>query len=223
MREKLRGLYLIIDPQVALGGQPLRLTTRQGRERLARITRDAIAGGARIVQWRDKAREKGLQLPDIEAIVAICREAGVPLIVNDNVDLALAAGADGVHVGQKDLPVAVVRRLVPREWIVGASTNNAAEARQAEADGADYVSVGNLFGTSSKLDTRPATLDTVREVRAAVSLPLCTIGGINETNIASVIEAGADMASVISAIVASDDPRAAAERLVAAFSKGAPA
>ena len=205
MAHTLRGLYMIIDPAVA------------GERDVLHVAREAIAGGAAIVQWRDKTREKRLQLADVRALANICRGAGVPLIVNDDVDLALAAEADGVHVGQRDLPVAAVRRLVPDGWIVGASTNNAGEARAAKADGADYVSVGNLFGTTSKDDTRPATLATLREVKAAVGLPVCAIGGINDTNIAEVIAAGADMASVISAVTAAEDPRAAAQRLAAAF------
>lgn len=205
MREKLRGLYVIIDPAVA------------GERDVAWIAAEAIAGGARLIQWRDKLREKGLQLPGLEAIARVCRESGVPLIVNDDVDVALVAGADGVHIGQKDLPVAAVRKIVPREWIVGASTNNVAEARQAAADGADYVSVGNLFGTTSKEDTRPATLEMLHAVCAAVSVPVCGIGGINESNIRSVVDTGAAMACVISAVVAAEDPREAARRLSAAF------
>jgi len=203
MAHTLRGLYVIIDPTVA------------GERDVLHVAREAIAGGAAIVQWRDKTRGKGLQLADVRALTDICRGAGVPLIVNDDVDLALAA--DGVHVGQRDLPVAAARRLVPDGWIVGASTNNADEALSAEADGADYVSVGNLFGTTSKDDTRPATLDTLREVKAAMRVPVCAIGGVDETNIATVVAAGADMAAVISAVMAADDPRAAAQRLAATF------
>jgi thiamine-phosphate pyrophosphorylase len=137
--------------------------------------------------------------------------------VNDHVDLALAAGADGVHVGPKDLPVAAVRRIVPRDMIVGASTNNPEEARKAEADGADYVSVGRLFETGSKEDTRPATTETLRAVKAAVSVPVCAIGGINESNIDEVIAAGADMVAVISAVGGAPDPREAARRLGGRF------
>ncbi|MCH7809230.1 MAG: thiamine phosphate synthase [Chloroflexi bacterium] len=205
MAHTLRGLYVIVDPTVAGGRDVLH------------VSREAIAGGASLLQWRDKTREKGLQLADVRALADICRGAGVPLIVNDDVDLALAAEADGVHVGQRDLPVSVVRRLVPDGWIVGASTNDADEAQAAEADGADYVSVGNLFGTTSKDDSRPATLDTLREVKAAVGVPVCAIGGIDETNIAGVVAAGADMAAVISAVMRADDPRAAAQRLTDAF------
>lgn len=201
----LRGLYVIVDPNVA-GGRDI-----------VKIARDAIAGGARAIQWRDKTREKGLQLPEVEAIAAVCRGARVPLIINDDADLALAVDAAGVHVGQKDLPVLVVRRLGPFGWIVGASANDVDEARKAEVDGADYVSVGNLFGTSSKEDTRPATMETLREVKAAVRIPVCAIGGINETNVDSVIAAGADMAAVISAVVAARNPRTASQRLAARF------
>lgn len=203
--KQLRGLYVIIDFKMA------------GDRDVVRLAHEAIAGGARLIQWRDKTREKGLQLRDLEGIATTCREAGVPLIVNDDVDVALAVSADGVHVGQKDLPVAVVRRLVPDGWIVGASTNNVEEARRAEAEGASYVSVGNLFGTMSKADTRPATLETLRAVKAAVSVPVCAIGGIDESNVGDVVAAGADMACVISAVVGADDPREAARRLAAAF------
>lgn len=177
----------------------------------------ALAGGAALIQWRDKTRQKGLQLAGLRAVRDICREAAVPLIVNDDADLALVVGADGVHVGQKDLPVAEVRKIVPPAWIVGASTNNVEEARAAERDGASYVSVGNLFGSQSKHDTRPATLDVLRAVSKAVSVPVCAIGGINSDNIDSVIRAGAHMASVIAAVVSADDPREAAAELVSRF------
>ncbi len=137
--------------------------------------------------------------------------------MNDRADLALAVGADGVHVGQKDLPIKVVRHLVGSEMIVGASTNNANEARRAQADGADYVSVGRLFETGSKTDTRPASTDTIREVKIAVSLPVCAIGGINEANIDQVIAAGADMVAVISVVCSAPDPSDAARRLAGHF------
>jgi thiamine-phosphate pyrophosphorylase len=201
----LRGLYVIIDPDVA------------GDRDVAYLAREAIAGGSTLIQWRDKRREKGLQLPDLARVAEACRAAGTPLIVNDDVDVALAIGAGGVHVGQKDLPVTVVRRIVPSSWTVGVSTNNVEEARRAEADGASYVSVGNLFGTASKEDTRPATLDVLRAVKDAVSVPVCAIGGINEANLADVVAAGADMAAVISAVVSADNPQETTRRLAAAF------
>jgi thiamine-phosphate pyrophosphorylase len=206
MRNQLRGLYVIIDPEVA-----------KGRDQIE-IGREALAGGARLLQLRDKSREKGPQLPVAQGLQRLCREHEATFIVNDHVDLALAVDADGVHLGQKDLPVSVVRRLVPRKMIVGCSTNNTDEARQAEADGADYVSVGRLFPTGSKEDTRPATTDMLRAVKGAVSVPVCAIGGINETNIDEVVAAAADMAAVIAAVIAAPDVRAAARRLAARLS-----
>ncbi|MEO6196954.1 MAG: thiamine phosphate synthase [Dehalococcoidia bacterium] len=201
MPESLHGLYVIIDPALTRGRDP------------AWIASEAIAGGARLIQWRDKTREKGLQLPDLQSVLTACQETNIPLIVNDHVDLALTVGADGIHVGQKDLPIAAVRRLVPADWIVGVSTNDVAEAVHAERDGASYIAVGNLFGSQSKADTRPATLETVREVKAAVSVPVCAIGGINASNIEGVIAVGADMAAVISAVCGAEEPRQAARAM----------
>ena len=205
MREKLRGLYVIIDPELCAG--------RDETE----IARAALEGGARLLQLRDKQREKGLQLPVAAALQVVCRQHGALFFVNDHADLALAVGADGVHLGQKDLPVSAVRRIAGRELLIGCSTNNLEEARQAAADGADYVSVGRLFETGSKTDTRAATLEMLHAIKAAVRVPVCGIGGINESNIASVIDTGADMAAVISAVVAAEDVREAARRLVERF------
>jgi thiamine-phosphate pyrophosphorylase len=195
-----RGLYVIIDPEVA------------GDRSEEEIARQAIDGGARLVQLRDKQREKGLQLPVAQRLREICARADVPLIINDHLDLALAVEADGVHVGQKDLPVSIVRRLMP-EAIIGCSANNIEEALRAQADGASYVSVGRLFPTGSKADTRPATPDTLRAVKEAVDIPVAAIGGINEENIDAVLEAGADLVAVIGAVVAAPDVREASRRL----------
>lgn len=208
IRTRLHGLYVIIDPKVT-----------RGRDELD-IARQALEGGARLIQLRDKTREKGLQLPIAQALRALCRKSGALFFVNDHVDLALAVEADGVHLGQKDLPVSVVRRLVPRAMLIGCSTNDPDEAHRAERDGADYVSVGRLFPTDSKQDTRPATLDTLRAVKAAVGIPVCAIGGIDRSNIGDVIAAGADMVSVIGSVVAAEDVREAAQQLAGRFATG---
>ena len=205
MSEKLRGLYVIVDPEVA------------GTRDLVEVARQAIEGGARLVQLRDKRPEKVLQMPRARALRKLCAKMGALFIVNDHVYIAVAVKADGVHVGQKDLPLKIVRRLAPPGMLVGCSTNNAQEARRAEADGADYVSVGRLYPTGSKEDTRPATPATLREVKAAVSVPVCAIGGINESNIDEVIAAGADMAAVMAAVIAAPDVREAARRLARRF------
>jgi len=204
--ERLHGLYVILDPGVA------------GERDLIYMAREAIAGGAHLIQYRDKIREKGEQYAIAGALQALCRENGALFFMNDHVDIALAIEADGVHVGQRDLPVAVVRRIVPEAMLVGASTNNLEEARLAQADGADYVSVGRLFPTGSKEDTRSATLEMLHAVKAAIAVPVCGIGGINESNIAGVIDTGADMAAVISAVVGAEDVREATRRLAGRFS-----
>ncbi len=205
MRDRLRGLYVIIDPEVA------------GERDVVEVTRQAIEGGARLIQLRNKRPEKVLQMSLARALRRVCAQKGALFIVNDHVDIAVGVKADGVHVGQKDLPVRVARRLALPEMIVGCSTNSVEEARRAEADGADYVSVGRLFPTGSKADTRPATLEALRAVKAAVRLPLCAIGGIDESNIDEVIAAGADMAAVISAVIAAPDVREATRRLAGRF------
>ncbi len=167
-----------------------------------------------MIQWRDKTREKGLQLADARAVRALCRQHDALFMVNDHVDLALVTGAEGVHVGQKDLPVAEVRRIAPPGFIVGASTNNAHEARVAEAAGASYIAVGDLFGTASKKGTRAASPARLAAVKAAVGLPVIGIGGINAANVAEVMAAGADGIAVIGAVCAAEDPRSAAAQLV---------
>lgn len=203
----ISGLYVIVDPDACRG--------RDARE----VARLALEGGARVLQWRDKRRDKGDQLADARAIRALCRERGAMFIVNDHADLALVVDADGVHLGQKDLPIGAVRPIVGAR-VVGVSTNDADEARAAEAAGADYIAVGSIFATRSKEVTRPASLDRLREVKAAVRVPVVAIGGIDASNIASIAAAGADAAAVISAVCGADDVRAAAAELVRAFGGG---
>jgi len=202
---RIVGLYVIVDPAACAGRDAVE------------VARLALDGGATIIQWRDKTRDKGDQLAQARAIAALCRERGAPFIVNDHVDLALAAGAAGVHLGQHDLPIEAVRPMLGTAAIIGVSTNNAEEALHAEAAGAGYVAVGAIFRTSSKSETRAADLDRIRAVKAAVRVPVVAIGGIDATNIASVVEAGADAAAVIRAVCAAADPRAAAAALAAAF------
>ncbi|MGA2286176.1 MAG: thiamine phosphate synthase [Dehalococcoidia bacterium] len=202
----IHGLYVIIDPQQTRGRDP------------AEVARLALAGGARVVQWRDKLRDKGDQLPDAQAIRDLCRQHDALFFVNDHVDLALALAADGVHLGRRDLPLSLVRPWLPEGFLLGASTNTVDEAREAEREGAAYVAVGSIFPTATKEDTRPAGLERLREVRPAISLPLVAIGGINEENVDAVIAAGADGVAVISAVCQADDVEGAARRLALRFS-----
>jgi thiamine-phosphate pyrophosphorylase len=204
MRE-LRGLYAIIDPAACRGRSPVD------------VTRAVLAGGASLIQWRDKLRDKGTQLADLQPIYELCRVQDAALIVNDHADLPLVLGGDGVHVGQSDLPVAALRRILPAGFVVGASTNNPEEARAAERDGASYIAVGDIFGTGSKQGTRGASPARLAAVKAAVTLPVFGIGGITLANVAEVVRAGADGVAVISAVCAANDPEAAARALVGAI------
>ncbi|HLB12032.1 MAG TPA: thiamine phosphate synthase [Dehalococcoidia bacterium] len=204
----VRGLYVIIDGQ-ALGGRTE-----------VQVAQAAISGGASVIQFRDKVREKGQVLPTVMALRDLCKKAGVIYLINDHVDLALAVGADGVHVGQKDLPVPLARRLLPIDALVGCSTNNVEEALRAQEDGADYVAVGALFPTSSKSDIRPASLRVLEAVRQATTLPIVAIGGINRDNAAEAVAAGADAVAVIGAVSAAPDPEAAARDLCNSLERG---
>lgn len=198
---KVRGVYVILDP-----------TATQGRPDL-QVAAAALAGGATVVQYRDKVREKGLQLPILLQLRELCHQHGALLMVNDDPALALAAQADGVHLGQKDLPLSVVRAMLPAEMIIGVSTATVEEAQQADAEGADYIAVGSIYSTQSKTDTRPAGLETLRRVRAMTDRPLVAIGGISADNVGPVIEAGANAVAVISAVVSAPDPEAATRHL----------
>lgn len=180
------------------------------------IARQAVQGGADVIQLREKGLT-GKELTRIaEEISSITRHAGALFIMNDRLDIALASGADGVHLGQDDLPLTAARRIAPRPFIIGVSVGTAAEAARAEADGADYVAVGPVFPTGSKDDAGPATgTGMVAAVRAAVSVPVIAIGGITTRNAGELIRAGADGLAVISAVVSQNDIPAAARTLAA--------
>lgn len=177
----------------------------------------ALRGGARLIQLRDKRGPTVATFRLAEAIASRTREAGVLFIVNDRLDLALAAGADGVHLGQQDLPVRAARSVVGDRLLIGCSTNTVEEALRAVADGADYLGVGALFPTSTKTDARPAGLARLQEIRAAVDIPIVAIGGITSSNAGEVVAAGADMIAVISAVADAADPEAATWALARAF------
>lgn len=177
----------------------------------ARIAELAVAGGADIIQLRDKdisGRDLFLAAREIREITT---RAGALFVVNDRLDIALASGADGVHLGQDDLPLSAARSLAPRPFIIGISVESVREAVKAEEEGADYVGVGPVFPTGSKHDAGPSLgTGRIREIRAAVSVPVIAIGGINGENVREIIREGADGAAVISAVVSQDDiPQAA--------------
>ena len=199
--ERLRGLYFIVDGQALAG-------------REVEVARDAIKGGAKVIQLRDKQRSKRELLSLARELARLCSFTKTLLIINDHLDIARAIGADGLHLGQNDLPMAVARQLMPPEMILGWSTHSLGEARMAAQHGADYIAVGSIFPSPSKPGVPPCGTELLKKVRKAVSTPLVAIGGINADNVAQVIEAGAQAVAVISAVAAADDAESAARRLV---------
>jgi thiamine-phosphate diphosphorylase len=150
----------------------------------------------------------------------VCAESDVLFIVNDHLDLAIDSDADGLHIGQEDLPFAAARKMLPEDKILGCSSATLDEALQAEKEGADYIAVGSIYPTPSKPGTRLAGLEMLRLVKNKVSVPVVAIGGINEDNVADVISAGADAVAVISAVLGADDVKAASQRLAAIINRG---
>lgn len=206
-------LYVVTDVEVGRGLSHL------DQARLA------VAGGADVVQLRDKTMNTSALLREARAIREVTAAAGALFIVNDRLDVALAVGADGVHLGQADLPVEEARVLAPPGFIVGISVGDVAEAVEAATGGADYVALSPTFSTASKADAGPGHgLATLRAIRSAVSVPLLGIGGIGPENVAAVISAGADGVAVISAVVGQEDVTAAARTMknLVAAAKSAP-
>jgi thiamine-phosphate pyrophosphorylase len=198
-------LYVILDRGAA------------GDRNLAPLLEAVLEGGCRVVQLREKTMPLGDLYPVARALRKRCREAGCLFIVNDRVDLALAVEADGVHVGQDDLPAREARRLLSPGMILGVSTHDENQARLARDDGADYVAVGSMFPTGSKAGFRLVGPDLVRRVRPEIRVPLVAIGGVTTDNVAEVIRAGADAVAVISAVCAAPDPAAAVRAFLEAI------
>jgi thiamine-phosphate pyrophosphorylase len=195
------------------------LTDRRaaGDRSLVDVIRAAVRGGATAVQLRDKGASTREVVELARALLAVTRPAGVPLIVNDRADVALAIDADGVHVGQDDLPAPLARAVLGPDRILGVSAGTVDEARQAEREGADYLGVGDVYGTPSKADAgTPIGLSGLAEIARVVSIPVVAIGGIALDNAAATVRAGASGVAVISAVVGAPDPEAAARRLLRA-------
>lgn len=186
---------------------------------LAELARQVIDNGATCIQVRLKAEPDRDILDFTAEVVRLAAERGAPVIVNDRVDIALAAGAAGVHVGESDLPVAVVRRLVGPDLVVGASAGCAETARRAQQDGADYVGVGPVFPTPVKPDAEVVPAGTIAAIRRIISLPIIAIGGINENNLHIPLAEGADGIAVISALRQCPSPGESTSRLKRALDK----
>ena len=209
--DRIRGLYVIIDPQVTNGRDPLD------------IARAAVRGGARIIQLRDKLRDKGEIMPLAIKLKDLCQDNNVLLIINDHVDIAASLGTDnvGVHVGQTDLSVGDSRNILHESQLIGRSNREIPLLIESQEMGADHVAFGAIYPTT----TKPGGIgyrgnqgpDRVKEARSVTNVPLVCIGGINADNVAPVVEAGADAICVAAAIGLADDPEAEAKKLVEAI------
>ncbi len=208
---------MVVDP----GRLRLCLVTDRNLSRgrpLVEIVAAAVRGGATMVQLREKDIGTRAFVEAARALKTMLAEAGVAFIVNDRVDVALAVGADGVHVGQSDMRVDDVRRLVGPDRIVGLSIDNVEQIRRGDAEGADYLGVGPIYAQSTKADAAPPLgVVGLRAARALTTKPIVAIGGITPDNAAAVLEAGAQGLAVVSAIVAADDPAAATRRFARLF------
>lgn len=175
---------------------------------------EVLAGGATMLQLREKHLEHRDFLAQAQELLPLCRKYHVPLIINDDVQVALESGADGVHVGQSDMAVQAARSILGPDKIIGASAHNASEALAAVAAGADYLGCGAVFGSTTKADAGLLSLNTLREIRVAVRVPIVAIGGINRQNIARLAGSGVDGVALISALFAAPDKRAAAQQML---------
>ena len=200
--ENLRGgLYVIVDPE-----------NTNGRSTFE-VAQAAIDGGAAAVQLRDKLSDKAAVISEARKIAEICAAKNRIFLANDDADVAQLSNATGLHVGQKDMSIGDARSILSSAQLIGQSNATFEEAIASESDSADYVAVGAIYETSTKLNTRPAGLETLRRVSEVVGVPIVAIGGINVENIGPVLEAGADTICVVTAVTKADDPKAAAAQL----------
>ncbi len=207
MKPLIAGLYAIADSRYL------------DAESFLPAVRAALAGGARVIQYRDKTSDIGNREPVARALNILCRTAGVPFLINDDVALAVAIGADGVHLGRDDPEVEVARAALGPRAIIGVSCyNDLDRARRAAAAGADYVAFGRFFTSRTKPQAVPAMPELLSAAHAALKIPIVAIGGITPENGGMLIAAGADSLAVIEGVFGQPDIRAAAERYTRLFS-----
>lgn len=191
----MKGYYFITDSKLSLAGNE-------------KDVRCAVSCGVEVVQYRNKNAETRQMYDEAVRLREICRYSGSIFLINDRVDIALATKADGVHLGQSDMPCLAARKLLGQERIIGVTVHNLAEALQAESIGADYLGVSPIFQTATKPDAgKPAGISLIEEIRARVDIPLIAIGGINHSNASEVVGAGADGLCAISCVVAKENVR----------------
>lgn len=184
-----------------------------GKQTLYEQVEAALKGGVTCVQLREKELDETAFLQEAKELCALCRRYGVPFLVNDNVEIAIACGADGIHVGQEDLTAGEVRRRVGENMILGVSVHTVEEAFQAVRDGADYLGLGAVFPTSTKTDVEQMSNETLRAICDAVDVPIVAIGGINRGNILRLAGSGVDGVALVSAIFSAEDIEGACREL----------
>ncbi len=209
MNRKEHMRRITTDPIYAILGNAELSAGRDNRD-VARLLLDA---GVTIIQYREKHKTWREKYVEASEIAAWCRERGATFIMNDSVDLAMACGADGIHVGQDDAPTPVVRKLAGPDMLIGVSTNTIDEMKQALADGADYVGFGPMFPTASKKDAHAVVSAPARQFALQYPLPVVAIGGIDEKRMGELYHEGFRSFAMISAIVGQDDISAAVKRL----------
>ncbi len=197
-------LYAVTDRSWLKNGQTL-----------CSVCGEVLENGATFLQIREKDLDADSFEAEAAELKALCARYAVPFVVNDSVEIALAIGADGVHVGQTDIRGRDIRRLIGPDRILGISAGTVEEAVAAEQAGADYIGVGAVFGTSTKRNARNLTVEKLREIVSAVSIPVVAIGGINARNLMELRGSGVDGVAVVSAIFAADDPGRATKELLA--------
>lgn len=191
-------LYLITDSKLA--------GDRSNKE----VVEATISGGADLIQLREKDYTTRQLIKEGRELLKVTRKAGIPLIVNDRVDVALAIDADGVHLGQEDMPLVEARKILGKDKIIGISTHNLEQAMEAEAEGADYIGYGPVFATTTK-GGAPVGVESLKRVMKVIKIPVFAIGGIKLNNLKQVIEAGTNRVAVVSGIVAADDIKKTSE------------
>lgn len=197
-------LYLVTDELTAM-------------EELLAIVEESVKGGVTVVQLREKQTEGRLFFEKAKALKNLLTKYEVPLIINDRVDIALAVEANGIHIGQKDLPLAVVKKMIPPSMIVGVSVQTIEQARKAEKEGADYIGVGAVFPTNTKSDAIEMPLETLRIIIQSVSIPAVAIGGITLENVFQLKDTGIAGIAVVSAIMKAEHPKKAALEFLSRF------
>lgn len=210
---RLRGLYAITPTELCR--EPVQLLS---------AVEAALRGGARLIQYRDKTRDQTRRLASARSLRALCENHGACLIVNDDVDLACAAQAHGVHLGLDDLPLREARARLGPDCLIGITCQDSlARVQAASAGGADYVALGAFFPSRTKPDARQASLELLRQARALTTLPICAIGGLTAANQASVIAAGADLVAAVEGVFGADDVESAARAYARGFGTAAAA